>query len=103
RAWHLSRGDRFRIFGVMLLSSIATLSIWLTAFLFANWAFRSELTVQLFTEVFGLLALPVVHVTLVVVYFDNRVRKEGFDLALSAARLATGMPESVASSAPATL
>src|SRR5262249_52909427 len=80
RAWHLSRGDRFRVLGVVLLASIATTSIWATSSLCAHWLFRSDLAIELFTQLIGRLALPVAQVTLVLIYFDNRVRKEGFDL-----------------------
>jgi hypothetical protein len=92
RAWHLSRGDRFRVLGVVLLASVATASIGATASLCANWLFRSDLAIELCTQLIGRLALPVTQVVLVVVYFDNRVRKEGFDLALLAARIATSAP-----------
>jgi len=44
--------------------------------------------------------LPVTQVALVLIYFDNRVRKEGFDLALLAARIATRAP-AAEGSAPA--
>jgi hypothetical protein len=89
RAWHLSRGDRFRLLGIGLVVSIATFSVWTASALLSNAVFRSELVIDLITRLVGLLALPLTHVTLVLVYFDDRVRKEGFDLALLAARSAT--------------
>lgn len=92
RAWLLSRGDRFRMLGVVLLVSLATASVWATSSLVANWIFRSDVTIELFTQLIAGLALPITHVALVLVYFDNRVRKEGFDLALLAARIATSAP-----------
>jgi hypothetical protein len=88
RAWHLSRGDRFRVLGVVLLASVAAASTWATSSFVAHSLFRSEVTIELFTELAARLALPAIHIALVLVYFDNRVRKEGFDLALLAARIA---------------
>jgi hypothetical protein len=102
RAWHLSRGDRFRMLGVFLLASMATVSIWATASVLGYLIFRSDVAADLFAALAARLAWPITHIALVLVYFDNRVRKEGFDLALLAVRIATNprAPEpSVAGSA----
>jgi hypothetical protein len=89
RAWHLSRGDRFRMLGVFLLASMATVSVWATSSVLGYLLFRSDVAADLIAELAARLVWPVAQIALVLVYFDNRVRKEGFDLALLAVRIAT--------------
>jgi len=93
RAWHLGRGDRFRLLGCLLLVGVALASIWTTSSVLAHLAFRSALAIDLFVQLSTRLTLPLAHIAVVLFYFDNRMRKEGFDLALLAARLATRPPD----------
>jgi hypothetical protein len=89
RAWHLSRADRVRMLGVILLVFIVVLSTRTTASLVAHWLFRSEGAADLLTQLATVPAYPLVHIALAVLYIDSRVRKEGFDLAVLAAQIAT--------------
>jgi hypothetical protein len=93
RAWHLSRGDRLRLLGSLFLVTVALASIWATSSVLAHLVFRSALAIDLFVQLTTRLTLPLAHIAVVLFYFDNRIRKEGFDLALMAARLATRPPD----------
>jgi hypothetical protein len=90
RAWHLSRGDRFRMLRVMLLVSVALVGVRITFSVLGHLLLRSDSAAELFARVATIPVYPLLHIALVLVYFDNRVRKEGFDLALLAAQIATG-------------
>jgi len=98
RSWHLSRGNRMRIFCMLLLMSVAFISVWGTVSFFAHLLFRSQLVAGIATQVGYSVVAPVMQVGLVIIYFDTRVRKEGFDLALLAAQLS---PQRAAAPAPA--
>lgn len=87
RSWHLTRGDRLRILGLVMLMSVAIVSIYGTSTFLAHVLFRSDVVAGVVTQVGYSAIYPVMHVALVLIYFDSRVRKEGFDVALLAAQV----------------
>ncbi len=87
RSWHLSRGDRLRIFGMLTLMTVALVSIYGTSSFLAHLLFRSEIVAGVIAQIGYSAIYPIMQIGLVLIYFDSRVRKEGFDLALLAAQL----------------
>jgi len=92
RSWHLSHGGLSRIFGMVLLMGIAIVIVYATSAFLAHLLFRSELVAGVVTQIGYTTVYPVMHTGLVLLYFDCRVRKEGFDVALLAAQLTPSRP-----------
>jgi hypothetical protein len=92
RSWRLSDGNRWRILGLMLLLLVlqVVLSSILSFVLLASFVTDETLQIVL-QQVVNLLATiawaPVYWGTFAVLYYDLRVRKEGFDLQLAAEAL----------------
>jgi len=92
RAWQLSEGNRWRIFGlwVLLLILQVVLSSLLSFVLLASFA-TDELVQVILNQTVNLVATiawaPVYWGTFAVLYYDLRVRREAFDLQLAAEQL----------------
>lgn len=99
RSWDLVRGEWWRCFGTMLLLSVVTqaaagLIVWpvsaLSAVLFMD---KNPLLGQALNQSLslaaGVLIQPVQIIGIVLLYYDLRIRKEGFDLDLLARNLGT--------------
>jgi hypothetical protein len=92
RSWRLSDGNRWRILGLMLLLIVlqVVLSSILSFVLVVSFVTDETLQIVL-QQVVNLLATiawaPVYWGTFAVLYYDLRVRKEGFDLQLAAEAL----------------
>jgi hypothetical protein len=97
RSWRLVRGSFWRVLGIL---SLVTLFIWLitvtpsyavsmTSLLFPSPLISIVLNSAVVT-VISILASPIRDAILTVVYFDLRIRKEGYDLELRAKQMAQG-------------
>jgi hypothetical protein len=92
RSWSLVKGRWWRTFATLLVAFLLLLvvqmivSTVLTFLVFSNLEsiFAATLLSQLFTAIATVLTTPFFAAVVVVLYFDLRVRKEGFDLALLA-------------------
>lgn len=96
RSQDLTKGDRWRIFLVLLLFGILTISMtlliqWPLVFLVTfltkgSYAPSSQILVQVSGAIAGFfsncLATPLATIALSLVYYDERVRKEAFDMQL---------------------
>lgn len=105
RARHLGGGNTFRVGAILLFSYFFMLSLFaaLTLPLVAAMRFLGMPGDELFTDptlsvvytafqdISGLLALPIWSVSFTLLYFDNRVRKEAYDVELLARDVAPGM------------
>jgi hypothetical protein len=98
RSWALTRGSRWRMFGlgvtlVLLLYIPLTALTALAAIFLANGSPDSGLSAGLASlvvaAVIQLFLYPLVYCVLTVAYYDLRVRKEGFDLEVLAQTLQT--------------
>jgi len=104
RAWALSRGSRGRIFLLLIVAIVLTIVVALgtsvlTAMLPGGeiasaepgelpiWTLIIQQGVQVITNT---IVAPLPYCILTVAYYDLRVRKEGFDLEILAARLQSG-------------
>lgn len=100
RSWHLTRGSVWRSLGFLivltLLGYTVTMALGLAlqvGAMFAPSAIRGPL-VGAMAMVGQVLWLPVWTAALVMLYYDLRVRREGYDLALRVEKLASDLDES---------
>jgi len=87
RSWLLIRGYWWRVFGCVLLLSLITsilTGIVGTILIFAI-AFGSPVLAAAISGVVGILLQPIQLTGMTLLYFDQRIRKEGFDLELALA------------------
>lgn len=95
RSWELSKGFRGKVLGAMLCAfilllvpSFAVEAIWqLLGSVLGDTGGVAQLLV---TAILSVLVYPFFYVVLTVLYYDLRVRKEGFDLEVLAASLSHG-------------
>jgi hypothetical protein len=89
RSWELSKGFRGKALVTLLVTSllllIPTMVAGILAAIAALAGISSQLVVLVLAGVLGIFVYPFMYVTLTVLYYDLRVRKEGFDLELLAA------------------
>ena len=101
RSFALSKDSAWRIFGVILLSYIvlvvAQIAIGLTVQVVISQILRSPVVASMVGNVIGALLYPFLSIALMVLYFDQRIRKEGYDLDV----LSDGLPKSPAPVPPA--
>jgi hypothetical protein len=101
RSFAISKDSAWRIFGVILLSYIvlvvAQIAIGLTVQLVISMILRSPVVASMVGNVIGALLYPFLSIALMVLYFDQRIRKEGYDLDV----LSDGLPKSPAPVPPA--
>jgi hypothetical protein len=88
RSRALTKGDRWRIFGMFLLLGVIAAVLQWGAKFGVNLVAHSQLAADLAAQVIAAVVAPITNIALVLLYFDNRVRKDGYDLALMAAELA---------------
>lgn len=94
RSWELTRGDRGKAFGTVLVAFLllfvpiaAVGGIWQAVTPAASW--NSPIP-DVVTSILQVLVYPYVYSVTTLLYYDMRIRKEGFDLELLAA--AAGAP-----------
>ena len=102
RSHHLVAGHGWRVFGTLLLLylivSVATYSLAVPPYLVVILLLgeRSPLlaqgALQAISAVTNIIVQPVFMIGIVLVYYDLRIRKEGFDLAMLAEALERGRP-----------
>ena len=101
RSFALSKDSAWRIFGVILLSYVvlivAQIAIGLTVPVVISTILRSPVVASMVGNVIGALLYPFLSIALMVLYFDQRIRKEGYDLDV----LSDGLPKSPAPLPPA--
>jgi hypothetical protein len=108
RSFRLVRGFWWRTFAVILIGSLlagivqSVVSGALTALVFTSESEAVDVLANLLASIVsGLITTPFVAAVTIVLYVDLRVRKEGFDLALLAARFGDAPPAGGAPFLPA--
>ncbi len=105
RARHLGGGNAFRVGAILLFSYFFTLSLFaaltlpLLAGLYLSGVYTDDLlsnpvlnvVYTAFQDISSLLALPIWSVAFTLLYFDNRVRKEAYDVELLARDVSPGL------------
>ena len=102
RSWNLVRGSFWRVFGItLLLGLLVSMASFVPTFAVqfgVSLAFPGSLEIQtilnqVVTTVLTILLTPITAIANTLLYYDLRVRKEGFDLELMARQLATALPD----------
>ncbi len=95
RSWDLTKGFRMKVLGTMLcvavmlgVPTITVAVIW--GVLGARTVGTGLIGMEVATTLISILIYPFFYIVLTVLYYDLRVRKEGFDLELLASQMATG-------------
>lgn len=111
RAWALSAGSSWRVFGLMTLSYVVLGVIWTIIFIPAGGVVMSAVRagndalagsiLGVAYALIGTILAPIISVVLIVLYYDLRIRKEGFDLQMLAKELAQTNGESTQEMSPA--
>jgi hypothetical protein len=92
RAWNLCKGRTGHMFLVLLLSGLLTAIITgilsaPAAFLGTSTAWWSWIVQAIFASAAAIIVTPFTTIVAVLLYFDARIRKEGFDIAVMAQEL----------------
>jgi len=98
RSWDLVKGNRWKVFGVVAVIVVAQILLSLSGTFFIQLFYGNVSTTgqalgALISSVAGLLTFPLQPIAVTLLYYDLRIRKEGFDLEmLSQAISATETP-----------
>jgi hypothetical protein len=96
RSWALTRGSRWRMFGLLVtlfilmyvpIVGLGAIAALLLPRAYVGGGLTSELVVLAVIGVVQLLLYPLLYCVLTVAYYDLRIRKEGFDLEILASTL----------------
>lgn len=100
RSWNLMSGRRWPVFGTFLLLFIAIIIVnfiigLILGGLFAFGGDVDGVTVggEFLNIIVSILTTPILAIATVVIYFDLRVRKEGFDVELLASQIGEPVPD----------
>ncbi len=80
RSWRLTRGDRGRVAAIGFVAAILQWVISFSVSVVAGLVWNGDTGKQIADQIATLLVLPFTQACIVLLYFDNRVKKEGFDL-----------------------
>ncbi|MGH7627383.1 MAG: hypothetical protein ACREOJ_18955 [Gemmatimonadaceae bacterium] len=91
RSWHLAGGQMWRVLLTMLLAWVIYIGLFVVLSLAVNLLLTRNPTVSaVLSAIVMCFAYPFVGVVTTLLYYDLRVRKEGFDLELMTEQLAAG-------------
>jgi len=96
RSWNLTKGHRWKVFGVLLVSVVVvymmTIAAGVVAGLFGIFAASDSMAglvlLGVVTAVLSVFIYPFIYCSVTVLYYDLRVRKEAFDLEVLESQLA---------------
>jgi hypothetical protein len=93
RSWELVSGERGKVFLVLVIVSILTAVVSggveaILPWLVDTTSLSGQLTLQVISQLVSYLVLPVPTIATVLLYYDLRIRKEGFDLEMLSRALA---------------
>jgi hypothetical protein len=93
RSWELVSGERGKVFLVLAVVSILTAVVSggveaILPWLVDTTSLSGQLTLQVISQLVSYLVLPVPTIATVLLYYDLRIRKEGFDLEMLSRALA---------------
>ncbi len=82
RSAELSDGFRWKIFGTFVVVYLIIFAIIMVASMVAMFAIKNFVIAQIASNLLSLVAFPLLSTLIVVLYYDLRIRKEGYDLEL---------------------
>jgi hypothetical protein len=93
RSWNLAKGMKGKVLGVMLLVYLMVLAVQLAVTVIAATVGVNELTANVAASVLVIFIYPLIGIATALLYYDARIRKEGFDLHVLAGELPDGTPD----------
>lgn len=88
RSWQLTKGSRWKVFLTILVAAlllvVPTMAVGLLGVFGAVVGLWSKLIPLVLVSILELFVYPFIYIVITVLYYDMRVRKEGFDLELLA-------------------
>lgn len=93
RSWELVSGNRGKVFLILVVVSVLTIVVTgavnaVVALLVETTSMTGQLTQQVITQLVSYVIIPVPTIANVLLYYDLRIRKEGFDLEMLSQALA---------------
>lgn len=82
RSSRLSEGFRWKILGTLIVAYLIIAAIGMGAWGLVFLAFKNMVVAQIANTLLSLLGFPLVSTIIITIYYDMRIRKEGFDLEL---------------------
>ena len=101
RSGALTKGSKGRLFGLFALLFAIMYAVMLTVMVVSMMIFRNALLGQVLMNVTSLVTYPFAAVLITVIYYDLRIRNEGFDLEVMAGGLTDAAPAGALPSANA--
>jgi hypothetical protein len=93
RSWNLAKGMKGKVLGVMLLVYLMVLAVQLAVSVIAAAVGANELTGSIAASVLVIFIYPLIGIATALLYYDARIRKEGFDLQVLAGELTGATPD----------
>jgi hypothetical protein len=87
RAWALARGAKGRVFGVLALAYLVVIAVQLAVTMIAVPLGLNEVAANIAASVLVIFVYPLIGICVALLYYDARIRKEGFDLQVLAGEL----------------
>ncbi|HSJ62303.1 MAG TPA: hypothetical protein VK922_00230 [Gemmatimonadaceae bacterium] len=95
RSWNLAKGLKGKIFGVMVLAYLVIFAIQIAVAMIAAPLGVNDIVANIAASVLVIFVYPLIGICMALLYYDARIRKEGFDLQVLAGELqgtASGSP-----------
>lgn len=93
RSWNLAKGMKGKVLGVMLLVYLMVLAVQMAVTVIAAAVGVNEITANVAASVLVIFIYPLIGIATALLYYDARIRKEGFDLHVLAGELPGGAPD----------
>jgi hypothetical protein len=87
RSWNLAKGMKGKVLGVMLLAYLIVIAVQIAVTMIATPLGMSDIVVNIASSVLVIFIYPLIGICTALLYYDARIRKEGFDLQVLAGEL----------------
>ncbi|HUF30626.1 MAG TPA: hypothetical protein VMM77_08150 [Gemmatimonadaceae bacterium] len=92
RSWNLAKGMKGKVLGVMFLVYLMVLAVQLAVTIIAAAVGMNEITANIAASVLVIFIYPLIGIATALLYYDARIRKEGFDVQVLAGELQGATP-----------
>lgn len=87
RSWNLAQGMKGKVLGVMLLAYLVVIVVQLAVEMIAQVVGLNQILASVASSVLVIFIYPLIGICTALLYYDARIRKEGFDLQVLASEL----------------
>ena len=87
RSWNLAKGMKSKVLGVMILAYLVILAVQIAVTLIATPMGANDIVASIAASVLSIFVYPLIGICTALLYYDARIRKEGFDLQVLAGEL----------------